>query len=231
MLCKRRTCVVFEQNYKWCRVIASMPSLYFSHPVLSEKLLRNRYQTEYLQKFCNDSKSVLYGHRQVPEHVWLEKRPVGSPSFRVDRIPTPTYLRPPFASRLSYYDKINNRKEVDAWLEKPSEETTSSGETLNVVPRSKTARPKQSVNHLSYSSRPLSEQGHTTGFEAISKMTLGKYRERNYENMIGPRVFFRPTIPPRRHDYVIHPAFHSEAKRAKGQVRVKDHDKKPSWRT
>lgn len=199
-----------------------MPSLYFGHPVLSEKLLRNRYQTEYLQKFCNDSKSVLYGHRQVPEHVWLEKRPVGSPSYRVEGVPTPTYLRPPFASRLSYYDRMCKKEDQEPTTEtewEKSYEGLERGISRNPPPRCKTARPKQSTNQITYNSRPVSENGSTTGFQAISKMTMKKYHERSYENMIGPRVFFRPTIPPRRHDYVIHPAFHSEAKK-KGRAQV-----------
>ena len=203
-----------------------MPSMYFNRPVLSEKLLRNRYQTEYLQKFCNDSKSVLYGHRQVPEHVWLEKRPVGLPSCRVDEIPPPTYLRPPFASRLSYYDRLDSRKEaLDLEYDKSYEGTDSCRENAMVVRRCKTARPKQSTNQISYTARPVTARGRRTGvehgFEAISKMTLKKYREENYENMIGPRVFFRPTIPPRRYDYVIHPAFHSEMKKRKAEGMVK----------
>lgn len=194
--------------------------MYFNQPVLSEKLSRNRYQTEYLQKFCNDSKSVLYGHRQVPEHVWLEKRPVGSPSSRVDEIPPPTYVRPPFASRLGYYDRIDSRREGSDQLEgdKSYEGTNScQKKPMAVYRRCMTARPKQSTNQISYTSRPVTVRGRRTGaehgFEAISKMTLKKYREENYENMIGPRVFFRPTIPARRYDYVIHPSFHSETRK------------------
>ena len=200
-----------------------MPSLYFGHPQLSDKLLRSRYQTEYLNKFCKDSKSVLYGHRQVPEHVWLEQRPVGSPTFRVEEVSSSTYLRPPYASRLTYYNEINKR-----------------GQSKSKEERSKTTQPKRSTDRdatkYNISSRPASEGSQTifpaplNGQEAINKMTLQKYRERSYENMIGPRVFFRPTIPPRRHDYVIHPAFHSEAKRRPRNVPVRKHPMRMSER-
>ena len=194
-----------------------MPSLYFSNPQLSDKLLRSRYQTEYLNKFCKDSKSVLHGHRQLPEHVWLEKRPIGSPTFRVDEVSTSTYLRPPYASRLTYYDEINKKR-------RRLEEQERS--------RCKTMPPKQHQDQNTHnrSTRPASEGSQSifpaaapSGQEAINKMTLQKYRERSYENMIGPRVFFRPTIPPHRHDYVIHPAFHSEMKRRPRNVPVRRH--------
>lgn len=194
-----------------------MPSLYFRHPQLSEKLLRSRYQTEYLNKFCKDSKSALHGHRQLPEHVWLEQRPVGSPTFRVDEVSTATYLRPPYASRLTYYDEINKQRRFAKGKEERS--------------RCKTMQPKQYTNDTkaSKTSRPASEGNQSifpapaNGQETINKMTLQKYRERSYENMIGPRVFFRPTIPPHRHDYVIHPAFHSEVKRRPRNVPVRKH--------
>ena len=194
-----------------------MPSLYFNHPQLSDKLLRSRYQTEYLNKFCKDSKSVLYGHRQLPEHVWLEQRPIGSPTFRVGKVSTSTYLRPPYASRLTYYDELNKRRRFSQDKEGLS--------------RCKTMQPKRNTeqNKCNESSRPVSEGGQSifpprpSGQEAINKMTLQKYRERSYENMIGPRVFFRPTIPPHRHDYVIHPAFHSEMKRRPRNVPVRRH--------
>ena len=191
-----------------------MPSLYFSHPQLSEKLLRSRYQTEYLNKFCKDSKSALHGHRQIPEHVWLEQRPVGSPTFRVDEVSSSTYLRPPYASRLTYYDEINKHRRFKEGRSK-----------------CKTTQTKQYTEQVKHStsSRPASEGSHsifpapTNGQEAINKMTLQKYRERSYENMIGPRVFFHPTIPPHRHNYVIHPAFHSETKRRPHNVQVRRH--------
>lgn len=194
-----------------------MPSLYFDHPQLSDKLLRSRYQTEYLTKFCKDSQSVLYGHRQHPEHLWLEQRPIGSPTYRVDELPSSTYLRPPYASRLTYYDEINKER----GLAKSSEWRS----------RCKTTQPAQNTNHMKHhtSSRPASEGSQSifpeppNGQEAINKMTLQKYREKSYENMIGPRVFFRPTIPPRRHDYVIHPGFHSEAKKRPCNIPVKKH--------
>lgn len=186
-----------------------MPSIHFRNPQLSKKLLLNRYQTEYLNKFCNDSEAVLYGHRQFPEHVWLQQRPVGSSSFRVDEVPQGTYLRPPYASRLTYYDEMNDRK-------------------ITRAPRCHTTQPKK-PDKCTQLSRPKSEEGrtiedsHQRRKQDIDKMTLQKYRETSHENMIGPRVFFHPTIPPQRHDYVIHPAFHSEAKKRPRNVPVRKH--------
>ena len=192
-----------------------MPSLYFRHPQLSEKLLRSRYQTQYLRKFCKESKPVLHGHRQLPEHVWLEQRPVGSPTFRVDEVSTATYLRPPYASRLTYYDDEINKRKL---------RSNKEGRSKTTLPKQCTDRPK----HTSLS-RPASEgcesvfSAPKNAEETINKMTLQKYREQSYENMIGPRVFFRPTIPPRRHDYVIHPAFQSETKRRPRNVPIRKH--------
>lgn len=80
-----------------------MELLYPGYQSYFNRFLTKPFQTEYNTRYCRSNAPVLYS--QVPKYTWLgPRRPTVASKYELGDATKLTYLRPPFAARMTSYE-------------------------------------------------------------------------------------------------------------------------------
>lgn len=83
--------------------LVKMELLYPGYQSYFSRFLTKSFHTEYSTRYCNSDTPVLYS--QVPKYTWHEpRRPTVATRHGLDGATKLTYLRPPFAARMTSYE-------------------------------------------------------------------------------------------------------------------------------
>lgn len=84
-----------------------MELLYPGYKAYFDRFRTKPFHTEYTTRYCNSEEPVLYS--QVPKYSWSEpRRPTITSRYMLERGTRLTYLRPPFAARMTSYVSEEN---------------------------------------------------------------------------------------------------------------------------